>query len=89
MSVCLAQDNRPLIEVNSSVDTSRITIGDRITYTLSIDHVDTMRVEKPGAGVNLGQFEIKDYKKKGGSLKNSNMLLVYLILAHLLFLPFP
>ena len=62
LSVCIAQDDRPLIEVNSSVDTSRITIGDRITYTLSIDHVDTMRVEKPGAGVNLGQFEIKDYK---------------------------
>jgi len=57
-----AQESRPLIEVNSSVDTSRITIGDRITYTISIDHVDTMRVEKPGAGVNLGQFEIKEYK---------------------------
>jgi hypothetical protein len=59
---CAAQDSRPLIEVNSAVDTSRITIGDRITYTLSIDHVDTMRVEKPGEGVHLGQFEIKDYK---------------------------
>ena len=59
---CAAQENRPLIEVNSVVDTSHITIGDRITYTLSIDHVDTMRVEKPGEGVHLGQFEIKDYK---------------------------
>ena len=58
----VAQESRPLIEVNSSVDTSRITIGDRITYTLSINHVDTMRVEKPGEGANLGQFEIKDYK---------------------------
>ena len=60
--LCVAQDSRPLIEVNSVVDTSHITIGDRITYTLSIDHVDTMRVEKPGEGVHLGQFEIKDYK---------------------------
>ena len=59
---CTGQDSRALIEVNSAVDTSRITIGDRVTYTLSIDHVDTMRVEKPGEGVNLGQFEIKDYK---------------------------
>jgi hypothetical protein len=58
----VSQENRPLIEVNSAVDTSQITIGDRITYTLSINHVDTMRVEKPGEGVNLGQFEIKDYK---------------------------
>ena len=62
IGVCIAQESRPLIEVNSAVDTSRITIGDRITYTLSINHVDTMRVEKPGEGVNLGQFEIKDYK---------------------------
>ncbi len=57
-----AQEEKPLIEVTSAVDTSRITIGDRITYTITIDHVDTMRVEKPGEGVNLGQFEIKDYK---------------------------
>jgi hypothetical protein len=62
IGICGAQDSRPLIEVNSLVDTSNITIGDRITYTLSIDHVDTMRVEKPGEGVHLGQFEIKDYK---------------------------
>jgi len=62
ISLSAAQDNRPLIEVKSAVDTSRITIGDRITYTLSIDHIDTMRVEKPGEGVHLGQFEIKDYK---------------------------
>jgi len=57
-----AIDEKPLIEVTSAVDTSRITIGDRITYTITIDHVDTMRVERPGEGVNLGQFEIKDYK---------------------------
>jgi hypothetical protein len=57
-----SQDTRPLIEVTSAVDTSRITIGDRITYTITIDHADTMRIEKPGEGVNLGQFEIKDYK---------------------------
>ena len=59
---CLGQETKPLIQVNSEVDTSRITIGDRIRYTISIDHVDTMRVERPGEGANLGQFEIKDYK---------------------------
>ncbi len=62
VGLCWSQESRPLIEVNSAVDTSRITIGDRIRYTISINHVDTMRVEKPGEGVNLGQFEIKDYK---------------------------
>lgn len=62
IGVCSAQDNRPLIEVTSAVDTARITIGDRVTYTITIDYVDTMRIEKPGEGVNLGQFEIKDYR---------------------------
>ena len=57
-----SQESESLIEVNASVDTSLITIGDQITYTVEIDHVSDMRVEKPGAGVNLGQFEIKDYK---------------------------
>jgi len=57
-----AQSDKALIEVTSAVDTSRITIGDRVKYTITIDHVDTMRVERPGEGVNLGQFEIKDYK---------------------------
>jgi len=57
-----SQESESLIEVNASVDTSVITIGDRITYTIEISHVSDMRVEKPGAGVNLGQFEIKDYR---------------------------
>lgn len=51
-----------LIEINSSVDTSRITIGDRIKYEISIDYSDSLAIEHPGAGINLGQFEIKDYK---------------------------
>ena len=61
VQIGFGQDEKPLIEVRSSVDTSLITIGDRIKYTVSIDHVEGMRVEQPGAGVNLGQFEIKNY----------------------------
>ena len=52
---------KPMIEVNSNVDSSMITIGDQITYTITIDYSDTLSIEKPGEGVNLGQFEIKDY----------------------------
>jgi hypothetical protein len=58
----LGQEEKPLIEVRSAVDTAQITIGDRITYSLTIDHVKGMRIEQPGPGVNLGQFEIKDYQ---------------------------
>ncbi len=57
-----AQDSKPLIDVQAEVDTAQITIGDRIRYTLTIDHIKDMRVEQPGPGANLGQFEIKDYQ---------------------------
>jgi hypothetical protein len=57
-----SQNSQSLIEINSSVDTSRITIGDRIKYEITIDYSDSLDIEHPGAGINLGQFEIKDYK---------------------------
>jgi hypothetical protein len=61
LAVLSAQEQKPLIEVRSVVDTSVITIGDRINYSIIIDRKKGLRVEKPGAGLNLGGFEIKDY----------------------------
>ncbi|RMG67493.1 MAG: hypothetical protein D6715_04655, partial [Calditrichaeota bacterium] len=49
------------IEVRAAVDRNTITIGDRITYTLTIVHPESLQVQQPGPGANLGQFEIKDY----------------------------
>ena len=51
-----------LIEVQSEVDTSTITIGDRIQYSIIINRDKNLRIEKPGEGLHLGMFEIKDYK---------------------------
>lgn len=53
--------SQPLIEVQASVDRSVITIGDRITYSLRISHADSLHIQQPGPGANLGGFEIKDY----------------------------
>jgi hypothetical protein len=50
-----------LIRVQAEVDKSVITIGDRITYTLTIQHEKGLHIQQPGPGANLGQFEIKDY----------------------------
>ena len=55
-----AQD-KGLIEVRAEVDTSVITIGDRITYSIIIDRDENLRTARPGEGLNLGQFEIKGY----------------------------
>ncbi len=56
-----AQTEKPLIEVRSVVDTALITIGDRVNYSIIIERDEGLRIEKPGAGLNLGGFEIKDY----------------------------
>ncbi len=55
-------ESASLIEIEASVDRNRITIGDRVTYTLTIRHAPALRVENPGPGVNLGMFEINDYR---------------------------
>jgi len=61
-AAALVWSSQPLIQVAAQVDKSVITIGDRITYTLTITHHKNLSIEKPGPGANLGQFEIKDYR---------------------------
>ena len=55
-----AQQDQILIE--SSVDRSTITVGDPITYTLTITRAESVVVQPPEMGINLGQFEIRDYE---------------------------
>lgn len=54
-------EEKGLIEVSAEVDTSIITIGDRINYSIIIDRQKDLRIARPGEGLNLGMFEIKDY----------------------------
>ena len=75
ISVATAQNS--LIEINSSVDTSRITIGDRIKYEVTIDYSDSLAIEHPGAGINLGQFEIKEYKIHDADEKDGRVFQKY------------
>ncbi|NOX88571.1 MAG: protein BatD [Calditrichaeota bacterium] len=55
-------DRSSLIEVKAQVDTAVITVGDHILYSIIIDRQKNVRVIQPGQGINLGSFEIKDYK---------------------------
>jgi len=50
------------VKVSSAVDKSRIRIGDVITYTVIVSYDKGVEVKAPGAGENLGAFEIRDYK---------------------------
>ncbi|MBD3224469.1 MAG: hypothetical protein GF313_07055 [Caldithrix sp.] len=70
-----AQDSKhTLIEVESRVDTSVITIGDRVTYSIIINYREGLRTERPGEGVNLGMFQIKDYKVHDPKKQNGRII---------------
>ena len=61
------------ISIQSAVDRSKITIGDVITYTVTVTRDKDVKVKLPGLAENLGQFEIRDYKvfdplKKDGKI---------------------
>jgi len=60
-AVARAGSSGELIRVKAEVDKAVITIGDRITYALTIEYEPRLKIEQPGPGANLGQFEIKDY----------------------------
>ena len=49
------------ISVESKVDRAKITIGDRITYSIIITKDEDVEVEFPEFGANLGSFEILGY----------------------------
>jgi len=61
VSLTAIQAQEGLIRVKSQVDTSVITIGDLVTYSIIIDRVENLRIARPGEGVTLGMFEIKGY----------------------------
>ncbi|MCB0278775.1 MAG: hypothetical protein KDD94_04690 [Calditrichaeota bacterium] len=57
----LLQQDNDKITVSSSVDKSRIKIGDYINYTIRIERNQNLKIDAPGQAINLGYFEIKDY----------------------------
>ncbi|GBE28708.1 hypothetical protein BMS3Bbin03_02658 [bacterium BMS3Bbin03] len=71
----LARAESGKVSVQSAVDRAQITIGDVITYTVTVSRDRDVRVKLPGLAENLGQFEIRDYKvfdpvKKDGKIIN-------------------
>lgn len=61
-TTALLSAEEELIRVNSSVDKSTITIGDRVLYTLEIIYDSSINLLPLNLGANLGAFEVKDYK---------------------------
>ncbi|MFQ5868492.1 MAG: hypothetical protein ACE5JC_01185 [Candidatus Zixiibacteriota bacterium] len=61
-TTALLSAEEELIRVNSMVDKSTITIGDRVLYTLEIIYDPSIDLLPLNLGANLGAFEVKDYK---------------------------
>ncbi|MBN1893463.1 hypothetical protein JW906_03165 [bacterium] len=64
------------VSIDTRVNPSRITIGDLVTYTVTVTHDPDVEIAMPGLGANLGGFEIRDYKahepvKTGGKIVTS------------------
>ena len=57
------------VNVKATVDKNKVTIGDKIRYTIVIEHDAGIQVQFPELGGNLGEFEIKDYKIIGPKTK--------------------
>ncbi|MBN2012392.1 hypothetical protein JW960_23890 [candidate division KSB1 bacterium] len=53
--------NSGSIAIESKVDRAKMTIGDRVRYSIIVTHGDSIQVEMPEFGINLGAFEILDY----------------------------
>jgi hypothetical protein len=65
-SICLALASESAakelpLEVSASVDRDKVTIGDRITYTITVRADRDIEVKFPEFGENLGGFAIKDF----------------------------
>jgi hypothetical protein len=64
-AICFAKgtetSNKSLLEVSVSVNKDKITIGDKITYTLTVQADKDIEIEFPEFAQNLGGFAIKDF----------------------------
>jgi F0F1-type ATP synthase membrane subunit b/b' len=66
--------DKDLITASSSVDRNIVRIGDKIIYTIQIEYDQSLQIQTPGEGVNLGYFEVKDYKVYPSKLVGTTVL---------------
>ncbi|MBN2054014.1 hypothetical protein JW905_03790 [bacterium] len=53
------------VRIESAVDRSSVTMGDRIEYVITITAEPGVHIEPPSPGENLGAFELRDYHIEG------------------------
>ncbi len=73
LNVCPTSASEGTLEVNSSVDKSEITVGDKITYKIEVTYPGEGVVELPSVLGNLGSFEVKEFNQGEPEKAGSNM----------------
>ncbi len=73
------EDSRSLINVNTTVDKAKITIGDKITYKIIVDFPDEINVMPPEIKDKIGDFTavdsgIEELKKEDGRIRQERWL---------------
>jgi hypothetical protein len=66
LAASAAHAGEPL-QVKPAVDRTKITIGDKVNYTLEVSYPAKMTVILPDPAKSMNAFEIKDFKVKGPS----------------------
>jgi hypothetical protein len=64
-AVARSDDAGRPVSVTAKVDKKTVTVGDKIVYTVSAVYEKGFHVEFESPGANLGEFEIRDFSKKG------------------------
>ncbi len=76
LSPLLFAEGDSTVVVESQVDKSEMTIGDKLNYQIKVSYPEGGHVELPSVLGNLGAFEVKDYnvsepKKENGKISQS------------------
>jgi hypothetical protein len=75
------EDSRSLINVSTTVDKAKITIGDKITYKIIVDFPDEVNVMPPEIKDKIGDFTavdsgIEELKKEDGRVRQERWYLL-------------
>ncbi len=64
----------PAVSLSTEVDTTAITVGDLIRYTIRVESADSVQVHMPPPGKKLGLFEIRSYEAPEARERNDRLL---------------
>ncbi len=78
--LCFAKGEYPPITVETRVDKSLVSIGDKVRYTITISADKDIEIELPVFEQNLGDFAVKDFAKSERAFFNKKTITQWYLL---------